>query len=290
MRKESIHTTPKFQMDIANYLARIGFDGDTSPTIDCLTELQRCHALSVPYENVDIQLSRMLDFDLERIFHKIVVLGRGGWCFELHLLFSWALRKLGFDVSVVAAGIERAEFGDTMLGNHSILLVDLGETYLVDLGLGDGPREPIPFHEGTFSQCHFKFKLEKLPDGYWRFHNHEWAIPENYDFDPYRPDADKLTKQCHELQTDPESVFVQNLVCQIMEPDQIICLTGRILRTKSQFGTKKSLVLQAQFENLMVDVFGIVDQEIAGLWPDITKRHNAVFGDRKVEDIEFDDF
>lgn len=277
-------------MDVVNYLTRIGFEGDTSPTIACLTKLHRCHALSVPYENVDVQLSRVLDFDLERIFHKIVVLGRGGWCFELHLLFSWALRELGFDVSVVAAGISRAEFGDAMLGNHSILLVNLGETYLVDLGLGDGPREPIPFREGTFSQGHFKFKLEKLPDGYWRFYNHEWAIPENYDFDPNRPDTNKLIEQCHELQTDPESVFVQNLVCQIMEPEQIICLTGRIMRTKTQYGTNKTLISQPQFENLMVDVFGIVDDDIGNLWPDIVARHEAVFGDTNIENIEFDDF
>ena len=277
-------------MELANYLARIGFAGDTSPTIDCLTKMHRCHAFSVPYENVDVQLSRVLDFDLERIFHKIVTLKRGGWCFELHLLFSWALREMGFEVSIVAAGIFRAELGDNMLGNHSILLVELDETYLVDLGLGDGPREPIPFREGTFAQKHFTFTLEKLPDGYWRFRNHEWAIPDNYDFDPNQPDFDKLSKQCHELQTDPESMFVQNLVCQIMHPDQIICLTGRILRTKTQSGTKKSLVSQAEFENLLADVFGIRDHDIASLWPDINARHKAVFGDTKIENIEFDEF
>lgn len=277
-------------MKLADYLARIGFAGDTSLTIDCLTEMHRCHALSVPYENVDVQLSQVLDFDLERIFHKIVTLKRGGWCFELHLLFSWALREIGFDVSTVAAGIHRAEDGDKMLGNHSILLVNLDETYLVDLGLGDGPREPIPFREGTFTQGHFEFTLEKLPDGYWRFRNHAWAIPDNYDFDPNQPDFDKLIKQCHELQTDPESGFVRNLVCQIMQPEQIICLTGRILRTKTQSGTKKSLVSHSEFENILADVFGIRDQDIASLWPDIDARHKAVFGDKKIAEIKFDGF
>ena len=144
-----------------------------------------------------------------------------------------------------------------------MLLVDLEQTYLIDLGLGDG---------------------------YWRIQNHQWAVPGDYDFDPDRPDLHKLKEQCHEFQTDPGPVFVQNLVSQITELEHVTCLTGRILCVKTQHGTHKSLVAEEQFEELLADVFGIVDDEVASLWPSIVARHNTLFSDEKIENIEYNDF
>jgi arylamine N-acetyltransferase len=50
-------------------------------------------------ENLDIQLERPVDQDIERIFDKIVRNGRGGWCFELNGPLQWALEEIGFDVT-----------------------------------------------------------------------------------------------------------------------------------------------------------------------------------------------
>jgi len=69
-------------MQLEDYLLRIGYKGEIQPDLNCLTQIHRCHALSVPYENLDVQLERPLDQDIERIFYKIVSCKRGGWCYE----------------------------------------------------------------------------------------------------------------------------------------------------------------------------------------------------------------
>ena len=69
-------------MNLSDYLRRIGFSQPAMPTFHCLAGIHRAHALSVPYENLDVLLGRHLDFDLERIFEKIVTRSRGGWCYS----------------------------------------------------------------------------------------------------------------------------------------------------------------------------------------------------------------
>ena len=46
-----------------------------------------------------------------------------------------------------------------------------GGTWLVDVGLGDGPAEPLPLAEGEHDQRGFRYGLGPSPfgDGVWRF-------------------------------------------------------------------------------------------------------------------------
>jgi N-hydroxyarylamine O-acetyltransferase len=89
-------------MQLAKHLERIGFFGEVEPTQECLVAVHRKHAFAIPYENLDVHLGRSLDFDMERIFEKLVLRPRGGWCYETHILLEWALREIGFDVMQVA--------------------------------------------------------------------------------------------------------------------------------------------------------------------------------------------
>lgn len=149
----------------------------------CLTQIHRCQAFAIPYDTLDIQLRRAHDRDAARIFDKTVTRRRGGWCYELHALLHWALLEAGFSARVVTAGIHREQFGDAKMGNHTAILVDLDEgAYLADLGLGDGIRDPIPVREGVYRQGRLTFSLELVDDGYWRFRNHAFAYPTNFDF------------------------------------------------------------------------------------------------------------
>jgi len=40
-------------MNAKSYLSRIGYDGQTEPSVQTLAELHRAHVLSVPFENPD---------------------------------------------------------------------------------------------------------------------------------------------------------------------------------------------------------------------------------------------
>ncbi len=273
-------------MQLSAYLDRIGYRGTIAPTLECLTGIHRCQALSVPYENLDVQLGVPLGQDIEAIFDKIVMRRRGGWCYEMNGLLGWALREIGFDVMRVASGVRRKERGDSAVGNHLVLLVRLDRTYLADLGLGDGIREPIPVEEGSFRQGALTFRLEHLADGYWRFHNHGNANPPTADFRSQPADEALLQAKVQFLQTSPESVFVQNLAFEMMRPESLTSITGRVLTEKSAGGVKKTLLNSPEeMELALVRDFGINGVTIAPIWQKICARHEQIFGGVAAEDI-----
>ncbi|MBC8038845.1 MAG: arylamine N-acetyltransferase [Rhizobiales bacterium] len=278
-------------MELQAYLDRINYRGAVEPTLECLTGVHRQHALTVPYENIDVQLGYALDQDISRIYDKIITRRRGGWCYELNGLLQWALQEIGFDVTRVVAGIHRHDRGDAVLGNHLVLLVRLDGTFIADLGLGDGIREPIPLHPGTHRQGALEFNLENRDDGYWRFHNHSFGYPAKFDFREIPADEMQLEAKCRFLQVSEDSVFVQNLACQIMDLENVTCLTGRVLRHKRADGTEKTLLNSpAELEATLHQVFGIDGVEIAPLWSRVAARHEVLFGDKPIGQIEVKGF
>ena len=106
-----------------------------------LSDLQRAHMLSVPFENLTIHLGGTNVLDLESNYQKIVVERRGGWCFELNGTFAWLLAQLGFDVTLLAAGVHMGT-GYSNEFDHLALRVDLDEPWLVDVGFGENFTRP----------------------------------------------------------------------------------------------------------------------------------------------------
>ena len=89
-------------MKVEDYLERIGYHGPVAPNLECLQAVHRRHVLAISYENLDVQLQRPVDFDEERIFEKMVVRRRGGWCYEMN----------GFDVMRMSGAVMRSIHGD----------------------------------------------------------------------------------------------------------------------------------------------------------------------------------
>src|SRR3954469_4622706 len=98
-------------MDLQAYLRRINYPGNQAPTAAILCELHRAHLLAVPFENLDIHLGRAISLNQDALFNKIVTRRRGGFCYELNGLFALLLRGLGFEVTLLAAGVARADGG-----------------------------------------------------------------------------------------------------------------------------------------------------------------------------------
>src|SRR4029079_10924309 len=96
-------------MDVQAYLDRINYRGERAPTAATLRELHRTHLLAVPFENLDIHLGRPIVLDQAALFDKIVRRRRGGFCYELNGLFALLLRELGFEVTLLAAGVARGD-------------------------------------------------------------------------------------------------------------------------------------------------------------------------------------
>ncbi|MEP6788502.1 MAG: arylamine N-acetyltransferase, partial [Acidobacteriota bacterium] len=84
-------------MNRDEYLSRIEVDVSVvRPDVETLRLLQLQHLLHVPFENLDIHWKRPIVLDTDRFYEKIVINGRGGFCYELNGLFNELLIAIGF--------------------------------------------------------------------------------------------------------------------------------------------------------------------------------------------------
>jgi len=262
-------------MELEGYLNRIGLTGPLEPTLATLTAIHRAHLLSISYENLDIHLGRRLDLDRGRIFDKLVNHRRGGWCYEMNGLLSWALERVGFDVTLVAGAVRQDGLGKDAEGNHLVLIVRLDRPYVVDVGFGDGFLEPLPLEEGTYAQGWLEFRLERSGDR-WVVHNHQYGTAQKFDFTLEPKQLDDFAARCHELQTSPASGFVRKTVCQRITPDGIVTLRGAILQRVTVGGVAERTVDgPADYAELLDRVFGLAIPEVGQLWDRVWSRHLA---------------
>ena len=68
------------------YLARINVNA--SPTslktdLDTLTYLHRCHCFGIAFETLDVVMGIPIEMDLPKLYEKVIVRGRGGFCYEV---------------------------------------------------------------------------------------------------------------------------------------------------------------------------------------------------------------
>lgn len=268
-------------MQLQRYFDRIGFAGKAKADLGTLGALLRCHAMSVPFENLDVQLGRLLTTAPEAAYEKIVNQGRGGWCYEQNGLFGWALAEIGFNVTRLAAAVQRLERGKTAMANHLCLRVNVpgsGADYLADVGFGGSMISPIRLEAAEYLQPPFRLGLQRLDDGHWRFWEDGGHGIFSFDFLAEAGDEAALAKRSDFLQTDPSSGFVQNLVVQIRLADSHRTLRGRVLTTVSGDGAiSKDLGSAKDLIATLADQFRLDAPEAEALWPRIVARHEELF-------------
>ncbi len=273
-------------MELEKYLERIKYEGELNTDLTTLQRVHHQHLLSIPYENLSVQLGERLDISARAAFEKIVVGHRGGWCFEMNGLLQWALQKIGFEVMRVCGAVNRPVRGESAFGNHLLLVISsptIRESFpgipwwIADTGFGDGVREPFPLVAGQIRQYGFSYRLEALEDGHWRFHNHELGGAPNFDFRHEPANEWLLEAQCDWLQSSHESPFVQALVCQRFQPGTIEVLLGRMRRSITPEGVEKHLLHSADELNEVLRSDFDLNVDARGLWPSIVARHATLF-------------
>jgi N-hydroxyarylamine O-acetyltransferase len=247
-------------MDVEAYLHRIGYDGPRDPSPETLRKLQRRHLHSVPFENLDIALGVRIELDPDRLYDKIVVRHRGGFCYELNGLFRDLLTALGFSVSRLSGCVRREDgaFGPEF--DHMLLKVELSEPWLADVGFGESFVDPLPLKAGA----------EGAEDG--RLFG---VIPENGGWELYRRDSDgaqvplyRFSDVAHELseyvpmcnyhQTSPESSFTRRSICTMALPDGRVTLAGmRLIITRRGSKEERLLVSDAELRDCLRTQFGV---------------------------------
>jgi N-hydroxyarylamine O-acetyltransferase len=124
--------------DLDAYFRRIAYRGAATPTLETLEDLHALHAAAIPFENLSPFLGEPVKLDLASLEAKLVRGGRGGWCFEQNLLFSYVLIALGFEVTRFAARVRwNVPAGVVTSRSHMLMRVRLDEgDYIADVGFG----------------------------------------------------------------------------------------------------------------------------------------------------------
>lgn len=272
-------TEPLTQSQLDAYLARIGHAGPLATDVATLDALHRAHVMAIPFENLDVQLGDAPTLDPERTFEKLVTRRRGGWCYEQNGLFGRALAALGFPVIRLSAGVMRQLRGDFVMGSHLALKVSAeGRDWLCDVGFGSTQLAPLPFAQGEWNEPPLAGTLGPTEDGYWRLAITEGPMPLSFDFHDRPAEEAQLEALCAWQASDPESIFVQNLVVQQRRPEGHTMLRGKVLtETGRDGGTDRELASAEELVAVLASEFGLDMPEAAALWPQIEARHAELF-------------
>lgn len=167
--------------EIKTYLKRLGITDIQPPTLSYLFELHKAHVQSIPWQTVDIVAGRPASIDIREAV-QLMLTGRSGYCFHLNGAFSELLRSLGYDVSWHRAGVQPLGQEPRINSFHLGLTVRLNhdqqeQRWIVDVGLGDMPYEPLPLQAGGYEQGPFQYKVAASrvdPNG-WRLEHDPFA-------------------------------------------------------------------------------------------------------------------
>jgi N-hydroxyarylamine O-acetyltransferase len=247
-------------VDTDAYLRRINWAGPVAADAETLRRLHLAHLRAVPFENLSIHWHEPIVLTDDALFEKIVQRRRGGFCYELNGLFGALLRALGFDVTMLSAGVanRKGEFGPDF--DHMLLLVRLQERYLADVGFGDSFLEPLRLDEqGDQIEGHRAYRIEQSGSRFvlTRRDGEGVRAPQyRFSLDPH--DYGEYESMCHHHQTSPESHFTHQPVCSLATPDGRVTVSGMKLITTIA-GDRQERVIESTAEqaDLLRERFGI---------------------------------
>ncbi len=152
--------------EIQTYINRIGIPDIQFPTKPYLFELHKAHVKNISWQTIDIFAGNPASIDVSESV-QLILNHRSGYCFHLNGAFSNLLRSLGYMVSWHRAGVQPLGEEPRVNSFHLGLTVSLAnekqeeEKWIIDVGLGDMPFEPIPLQVGIFEQGPFKYKVRQ---------------------------------------------------------------------------------------------------------------------------------
>jgi arylamine N-acetyltransferase len=206
--------------EILTYLRRIGIPDIQPPTLAYLNQLHKAHVAAIPWQTIDIVAGRPAPFNLHESI-RLMLGHRSGYCFHLNGAFSVLLRSLGFRVHWHRAGVQPMGQEPRINSFHLGLTVTLTDEheqeqrYIVDVGLGDMPYEPLPLRYGTYEQLPFRYQVEPsgVAPGGWRLVHDPHASYVGVDVDPEELESLEEFKPKHEFySTSPESPWIKLLI------------------------------------------------------------------------------
>ena len=239
-------------IDLDAYFERIGYGGDTAPTLETLQAIHLHHATAISFENLTPLLKQPVRLDLKFLEKKLIDDQRGGYCFEQNLLLRAVLVALGFRVKSLAARVRWNIPEETMTPrSHMLLQVEIsGKPYLADVGFGGLTQTaPLALTLDIEQQTpHEPFRLITTDQTYTLQAKlgQEWKSLYRFDLqEQYLPDYEVSNWY---VSTHPNSRFVTGLMAARPDVDRRYSLLNNQLTTHYLNGRTERRILEEVLE------------------------------------------
>ena len=258
-------------MDKEKYLNRINYYGSLNPTLQVLTKLQENHLLNIPFENLDIHNGVPISLDINKIYRKIILKQRGGFCYELNGLFYELLVTFGFNVKRISARVFDKTNGYGQEYDHLAVIVDIdGIEYLSDVGFGEFSFSPLKVEtEIMQNDVRGNFIIQKYENDYYRVSKSENNIllPQ-YIFKTTKRELNEFNKMCLYHQKSPKSHFTENILISKPTHKGRITLSNDTLKIKNADSIYETHIANMDtFRTMLLKYFAIkinLDKKVIG--------------------------
>ncbi|HEY4060718.1 MAG TPA: arylamine N-acetyltransferase [Puia sp.] len=229
-------------MDISGYLRRIRYDGLVYRNLDTLRALQQHHVFAIPFETLDIHNQIPILLQTDMLFQKVILDSRGGYCYELNILFYRLLSLCGFTVTMVSGRLLH-KYGYGYEFEHMALIVELhGRKWLVDVGYGDFSLMPLAIQPGEIQNdgrtCYQIIDpvvvdgQEYLGVAKWNAAKQDFKIDYIFTLIPRGLEDFAGMNLFH--QTSPDSHFARGLICTLPTAEgRISLINNMLIRTEN---------------------------------------------------------
>lgn len=262
---------PLSTSEIEAYLGRLGLHKFPPADLNSLRELHYLHPQVFAFESLSPLLGIDVNLEKNALFQKMVVDGRGGYCFEHNLLFGAVLSALGFRVKTLAGRVQwNVPEHKIMPRDHMALMVRLEEVnFLVDVGFGGNTLTAPLSMESNDPQptSHEWFRIDRSGDQFLLSIQikDEWLEMYQYGLEEYLLSDYQVISWY--LGNHPDSIFTQDLMAAITLPDARYTLKNNQFSIHQKDGSTQKIHIPSldKLKALLIGEFKINISALAGL-------------------------
>lgn len=262
---------PLSYSEVETYLVRLGLHSLPAANLSSLRELHYLHPQIFAFESLNPFLGIDVNLEKDALFQKMVINGRGGYCFEHNLLFGAVLSALGFEVKTLAGRVRwNVPENKIMPRDHMALMVRLEEgNFLVDVGYGGNTlTAPLSMDsEAPQPTSHEWFRIGRLKDQFVLSIQikGEWLDMYQFSLEEYLLSDFQVISWY--LGNHPDSIFTQDLMAAITLPDERYTLKNNQFSIHQKDGSTKKISLSSidELKALLKSKFNINITSLQGL-------------------------
>lgn len=252
------------------YFSRIGLNEIPAANAEGLMAMQRAHRLAIPFENLDIPLDKGISLAPEKVFEKLVIRRRGGYCFEQNQLFLRALRDVGFDARPLLARVWLMA-DEVQPHTHTLNLVTLnGRPWIADAGFGGDFTPPMPLKHDCPAEApgNIFYRLIEEERGWMLQRDGGTGWQDQYSFHLTPVEPCDLEMGNHWTSTRPQTRFTTLRIVSRALPDGRAGIIDRQLSvTHNQQTETRDIGTPAEYRALLAQMFDLhlSSEEVARL-------------------------